>query len=99
MKDRSLVRSPLRKGFIAAINLFLFGAQMTFAGDGASRWSWQQPQAKVLPTGDLEWAPQPFEFKPGPSARYIDFEVGADSNDGLSREHPWQHHPWDKNAT
>ncbi|MBC8871375.1 MAG: hypothetical protein H8E44_18270, partial [Planctomycetes bacterium] len=39
----------------------------------ASEWSWQEPKAKVLPTGDLEWAPQPFAFEKGDSIRYIDF--------------------------
>ena len=34
-----------------------------------TKWPWQQPQAKVLPSGDLEWAPQPFEFKPGQATR------------------------------
>ncbi|HEX4796563.1 MAG TPA: LamG domain-containing protein [Humisphaera sp.] len=64
-----------------------------------SRWSWQQPQAKVLPTGDLEWAPRAFEFKAGESPRYIDFDSGSDANDGLSRQTPWKHHPWDPAAT
>ena len=63
-----------------------------------ARWSWQEPQAKVLPTGDLEWAPKPFEFKAGESVRYIDFESGNDANDGLSKQTPWKHHPWDPNA-
>lgn len=62
-------------------------------------WSWQNPQAKVLPTGDLEWSPQPFEFKPGGSIRYIDFDFGNDANDGLSKQSPWKHHPWDPSAT
>ncbi len=65
---------------------------------GRDVWSCQQPQAKVLVTGDLEWAPQAFEFKPGESVRYIDFEAGADSNDGLSKQTPWKHHPWDPNG-
>jgi hypothetical protein len=52
----------------------------------------------VLPTGDLEWAPKPFEFKAGESARYIDFESGNDKNDGLSTQTSWKHHPWDPNA-
>ena len=47
-------------------------------------WSWQEPQANVLPTGDLEWAPKAFEFKPGGPIRYIDFESGNDANDGFS---------------
>ena len=63
-----------------------------------ARWSWQEPQAKVLPTGDLEWSPKAFEFKAGDSVRYIDFESGNDANDGLSKETPWKHHPWDPNA-
>ena len=61
-------------------------------------WSWQEPQAKVLPTGDLEWAPKAFEFKAGESVRYIDFESGNDANNGLSKQTPWKHHPWDSNA-
>ncbi|HNY29114.1 MAG TPA: right-handed parallel beta-helix repeat-containing protein, partial [Candidatus Sumerlaeota bacterium] len=64
-----------------------------------ARWSWQEPQAKVLETGDLEWAPRAFEFKPGPSVRYLDFDSGSDTNDGLTKQTPWKHHPWDPNAT
>ena len=69
------------------------------AANGQSpKWFWQEPQATVLPTGDLKWAPHPFEFKPGQTIRYIDFDSGADSNDGLSKQTPWKHHPWDPNA-
>lgn len=64
----------------------------------AAKWSWQQPQAKVLATGDLQWSPRPFAFKPGRVIRYIDFRAGADANDGLSKQTPWKHHPWDPNA-
>ena len=64
----------------------------------APPWSWQEPQAKVLPTGDLEWAPKVFEFKAGESVRYIDFDSGNDDNDGLSKQTPWKHHPWDPHA-
>jgi hypothetical protein len=60
--------------------------------------TWAQPQAKVLPTGDLKWAPQPFEFVAGETVRYIDYEGGNDANLG-SRSAPWKHHPWDKRAT
>ena len=63
-----------------------------------ARFSWQESQAKVLPKGDLQWTPRPFEFKPGASIRYIDFASGNDANDGLSRQRPWKHHPWDPNA-
>jgi hypothetical protein len=66
---------------------------------GTARWFWEEPQAEVLPTGDLEWAPHPFAFAAGKSVRYIDFEYGRDDNPGTSKERPWQHHPWDPNAT
>ena len=79
--------------------LLSVGYLTAFAGEATTRWSWQEPQSKVLPTGDLEWAPQPFEFKAGESIRYIDFESGNDANDGLSKQTPWKHHPWDPNAT
>src|SRR6476469_5799813 len=83
--------------------LLCFSTTFCFADVEASgsegKWSWQQPQAKVLPTGDLQWAPRPFEFKPGQTIRYIDFDAGADSNDGRSVQAPWKHHPWDPNAT
>jgi len=62
-------------------------------------YSWQKPHAKVLPTGDLEWQPEPFVFEPGRSVRYVDFETGDDNNDGKTRRTAWKHHPWDPNAT
>ncbi len=69
-----------------------------WAEDLGVRWSWQEPHAKVLPTGDLEWAPRAFRFQPGASIRYIDFDGGSDRADGLSRETAWKHHPWDPAA-
>lgn len=62
-------------------------------------YSWQQQHVKVLPTGNLEWAPQPFAFETGKSVRYIDFENGDDNHDGLTKQTPWKHHPWDWSAT
>lgn len=59
---------------------------------------WEEPQARVLPTGDLEWAPRPFSLVAGTSVRYIDFEEGDDTNPGDRRDAPWQHHPWDAAA-
>ncbi len=53
----------------------------------------------MLSTGDLQWAPHAFKFEVRGSPRYIDFDSGDDANDGLSRETPWKHHPWDPNAT
>ncbi len=64
---------------------------------GPTDYEWQKPQAKVLPNGDLEWAPRPFEFQAGKTVRYIDFEEGDDSNPG-TKAAPWKHHPWDRAA-
>src|SRR5689334_19023969 len=75
------------------------GASFAAAASASASYSWQRPNANVSPTGDLEWAPEPFQFKPGPSIRYIDFDSGNDANDGRSRQTPWKHHPWDPNAT
>ncbi len=61
--------------------------------------SWRFPHAKVLPHGDLEWAPEPFRFRPEGELRYIDFERGDDRNSGRDRNSPWKHHPWDAAAT
>ena len=69
------------------------------AATNAERWSWQEPHANVRPRGDLEWAPKPFVFQKGESVRHIDYEHGDDSNDGLTRQTPWKHHPWDAGAT
>ncbi len=60
--------------------------------------SWAQPHSTVLSHGDLKWAPEPFVYLKGESVRYIDFENGNDNSDGMSKDTPWKHHPWDKNA-
>jgi hypothetical protein len=91
------VKQYLAQQAVVSMGLSLSLAIASALADEA-RWSWQQPQAKVLSTGDLEWAPQPFEFKAGASPRYIDFESGDDTSDGLSKGKPWKHHPWDPNA-
>jgi hypothetical protein len=62
-------------------------------------YSWETQQAKVLPNGDLQWAPLAFQLVKGTSVRYIDFEGGNDSNDGQSTSTAWMHHPWDPTAT
>ncbi len=60
--------------------------------------SWQKPHAKVLPGGDLQWQPHKFEYQPGKTVRYIDYENGSDNNPGTKAK-PWKHHPWDAGAT
>ncbi len=62
-----------------------------------AQFPWQQDFARVIPGGELEYAPQPFVFTAGFSVRYIDFEGGDDAAEG-SREAPWRHHPWDPRA-
>jgi hypothetical protein len=62
------------------------------------QFSWQDPHAKVLDTGDLVWNPKPFLFEKGASLKYIDFDAGSDDNPG-TKDQPWKHHPWDANAT
>ncbi len=79
--------------------LLVFTVILSLFAGAYGEWSWQEPQARVLPTGDLEWAPEPFVFDAGTSAiRYIDFEAGDDSNSGTSTNAAWKHHPWDTNA-
>jgi len=98
MQRRTLICFSAIQAFVCTTALLGIGLTVACAGEAPARWSWQQPQAKVLPTGDLEWAPRPFAFKPGESVRYIDFESGNDANDGLSKQTPWKHHPWDPSA-
>ena len=65
----------------------------------SSEWSWQQTNCIVLTNGDLKWAPVSFEFEVGTSVRYINFEGGDDTSDGLTKNTAWRHHPWDPAAT
>jgi hypothetical protein len=98
MESHSLALSCRTQLLIHVIVLLGLGCGMGCLGAETSGWSWQDPQSKVEPTGDLTWAPHSFEFKPGPALRYIDFDSGNDDNDGLSKQTPWKHHPWDPNA-
>ncbi|MFO7956205.1 MAG: LamG-like jellyroll fold domain-containing protein [Candidatus Brocadiia bacterium] len=81
----------LRVGLAATFVLFCVSA-------AGAEYSWQKPHATVLPTGDLEWAPQPFVFEAGETVRYVDFEGGDDSASGASQDAAWKHHPWDPEA-
>jgi hypothetical protein len=81
-----------------AVLAILVLAIVATAALGAENYSWQKPHAKVVPTGDLEWAPEPFALEKGESVRYIDFEAGDDAADGTSPETAWKHHPWDAAA-
>ncbi|MFP4581350.1 MAG: hypothetical protein ACLFQ6_11520, partial [Candidatus Sumerlaeia bacterium] len=67
-------------------------------GIGAQEYEWQKHQAKVLPTGDIEWAPRPYQVDAGAEVRFIDFENGNDNNDGKTKASAWKHHPWDRFA-
>lgn len=61
--------------------------------------AWQQDYARVTETGDIQWTPKAFRFAAGGSVRFIDYENGSDDADGISRQRPWKHHPWDAAAT
>lgn len=65
----------------------------------AADFSWQEPHARVLAYGDLDWAPHTFSYSPGASVIYIDYEGGDDNNAGTSPSSALKHHPWDANAT
>jgi hypothetical protein len=85
----------MRTARTAVIALVVLAAATCAAAD----YPWQRPHAKVLPQGDLEWTPRPFEFEPGDSVRYIDFKGGDDAAPGNSKDTAWKHHPWDPAAT
>ena len=74
--------------------LVLGGAQLR-----AEAFSWQKTHAEISPKGDIAWSPQSFRFEKGESVRYIDYEGGNDSSDGLTKGTPWKHHPWDPQAS
>ncbi|MFW5874522.1 MAG: hypothetical protein ACOCVJ_03890 [Verrucomicrobiota bacterium] len=71
---------------------------LSASAQAAPEFFWQKDYAKVLPNGDLEWAPEPFAFEAAGEVRYIDYENGDDANDGASKAAPWKHHPSDANA-
>jgi hypothetical protein len=75
------------------------GRQKATGTASKAAYSWQKPQAQVLPNGDLKWTPQPFVFRAGTSVRYIDYASGNDSNAGTRKSAPWKHHPWDPAAS
>lgn len=91
------------KNILSAILLMISIVAYSQSGlknlSGDTIYSWETQQAKVLPNGDLEWAPHAFQMGKGASVRYIDFEGGNDNNNGLSAATAWKHHPWDNQAT
>ncbi|MFW6106622.1 MAG: LamG-like jellyroll fold domain-containing protein [bacterium] len=90
------VRPVLRLAVVGAICV----ASQSIVGQADDiQYSWQKPHAKVLPSGNLQWALEPYVFNAGDSIRYIDYENGDDGADGKSRTAAWKHHPWDRDAT
>lgn len=81
---------------LSLLTLAIFGIANAY---GQTTYPWQEPNATVLPSGDLQWAPQDFQYEAGATVRYIDYENGDDSNDGASTSTPWKHHPWDVRAS
>jgi hypothetical protein len=80
-------------------NLFVILTFFFVAKAYSQYYSWELPQATIVPGGDLTWSPKAFQYEAGSSVRYIDYEAGDDTHDGLSTETAWKHHPWDPNAT
>jgi hypothetical protein len=64
----------------------------------ANNFTWEERNCNLIKEGDILWKPGPFIFEKGNSVRYIDYENGNDNNDGLTKNTPWKHHPWDENA-
>lgn len=64
----------------------------------ADVYSWQKSNVDYTESGDMKWKPEEFKFVKGSTVRYIDFENGSDSNDGLTTASAWKHHPWDSIA-
>ncbi len=91
--------AKIAAGWAALVAAVLAGSGVAAAQGQAGPFSWQQPQARILSTGNLEWSPRPFVFQMGASVRYIDFEAGDDSRDGATQQSAWKHHPWDAAAT
>ena len=92
----------MKNVFLAALMLTTFWVQsqsILKSNSAESLYSWETQQAKVLPNGDLEWAPLPFGLVKGSSVRYINFDGGNDDNDGLTPATAWKRHPWDAAAT
>jgi hypothetical protein len=65
----------------------------------AQPYTWQQPNATVIGSGDLLLAQNQFQYTPGASVIYIDYDGGSDANSGTSTGSAFKHHPWDANAT
>ncbi len=82
-------------GWCFIVLLTVAAATLNVAGQ---EYSWQKPHVTVLPNGDLEWAPEPYQLIKGQEVRYIDFADGDDANSGTSPEEAWKHHPWDNQA-
>ncbi|MCC5844594.1 MAG: hypothetical protein JJU05_10120 [Verrucomicrobia bacterium] len=97
---------PLSLPFIfTAVFLWMTSASGSGAEAGWDPQRFQMPPSPVNPAAitvegntEIKWMPEAFEFTPGSSLRYIDFEGGDDTNDGRSPDRPWKHHPWDPQA-
>ena len=57
---------------LCPVLIVVFTAELASCDD----WSWQDSHAHVLETGDLQWSPVAFRYRPGDSIRYIDYELG-----------------------
>lgn len=65
------------------------------ASAAGGAYDWQKPNAKLLPNGDLGYAPEAWTAPKFSNARYIDFEGGDDAKDGKTPSTAWKRHPND----
>lgn len=79
--------------------VLILAALALSGGTAFADYDWQKPHAKVLPGGDLAWAPEAWKTPKLAHPRYIDFDGGDDAKDGKTPATAWKHHPNDPAAT
>ena len=76
-----------------------FAAATLAATSFGGGYDWQKPHAKILPNGELAYAPEAWTAPKFSNARYIDFDKGDDNADGRTPATAWKHHPNDPAAS
>lgn len=98
MKNKHMNQPSVHRIVSAVSLVFLSAVCRSAALPPEPDFSWRSAHARVLPHGDLEWAPRPFVTEKGESVRYIDYAQGDDFRDGKSKDSAWKHHPLDPEA-
>ena len=69
--------------------VLILAALALSGGTAFADYDWQKPHAKVLPGGDLAWAPEAWKTPKLAHPRYIDFDGGDDAKDGKTPATAW----------